>query len=300
MQNKGEIMKAIVTVGISSSGKSQWAKEYAKKNKAIISNRDDMRFSLTGCSGCGDYKFDKKIESIITCQQTNLAMVASKLGKDLIVADTNLNPDYRNTLVTNLEDLGYEVEIKDFPITLEEAWKRNAIRANSVNHDVIYKQWQQWLKYIGRKQYVPNESLPKAVMFDIDGTLAHMNGRKPYDWDNVHRDTCDKFVVSMANNFNRDGYDVLFVSGRDGVCRDKTLNWLDYQVDFVVNHTQLFMREANDNRKDTVIKEEIFWRDIAPYYNVQAVVDDRPCVVRMWHDIGIKKVIAVGNQCVEF
>lgn len=293
-------MKAFITVGISASGKSTWASEYARKNKAIISNRDDMRFSLTGSAGWGDYKFDKKIESIVTSQQLNLALIASKLGKDLIVADTNLNPDYRNTLYANLEDFGYEVEIKDFPITLEEAWKRDSLRGNGVGRDVIYKQWQQWLVYSGRKQYVSNVSLPKAVMFDIDGTLAQMNGRTAFEWGKVGTDTSDEFVVSMAHAYAQDGYSILFLSGRDGVCREDTLKWLQHHMDFVVNGNALYMRPANDFRKDTVIKEEIFWRDIAPHYNVQAVVDDRPCVIRMWQDLKIPKVIAVGNQSIEF
>lgn len=291
-------MKAVITVGISASGKSTWAREYAKKNKAIISNRDDMRFSLTGSTGWGDYKFDKKIEAVITNQQHNLALVASKIGKDLIVADTNLNPVYRNVLQANLEDLGYEVEIKDFQITLDEAWKRDSLRGNGVGRDVIYKQWQQWLTYIGRKQYVPDESLPKAVMFDIDGTLAHMgDGRKPYEWGKVGGDKVDEIVCSMANQFLVEGYHIILLSGRDGICRDETMDWVHSHR---IPYDRLFMRETEDSRKDTIIKEEIFWRDIAPKYNVQAVVDDRPCVVRMWQDIKIPKVIAVGNQNVEF
>jgi predicted kinase len=286
-------MKAIITVGISASGKTTWAKEYAKANKAIISNRDDMRFALTGSTGWGDYKWDKKIESIVTNQQINLAMVASKVGKDLIVADTNLNADYRTPLVANLKDLGYEVEIKDFPITLEESWKRDSLRGNGVGRDVIYKQWQQWLKYVGRKQYVPDESLPKAIIFDIDGTLAHMNNRWPFEWDRVGEDKVDEHVLGILRFYLENQYEILLLSGRDGVCRAETVQWLHKHS---VYYDALYMRYQQDTRKDAVLKEEIFWQHIAPKYNVQAVVDDRPCVIRMWNDIGIPKVICVGNQ----
>ena len=53
-------------------------------------------------------------------------------------------------------------------------------------------------------------------------------------------------------------------------------------------------------RKDTTVKEEIFWDSIADKYNVVAVIDDRPSVVRMWYDIGIPNVVCVGNPWEEF
>lgn len=293
-------MKAILTVGISASGKSCWAREYAKKHKAIISNRDDLRFSLTGCSGWGEYKFDKKIETVITNQEYNLAYNAAQLGKDFIVSNTNLNETTRNEWVEYLKNFGYEVEINRFPITLEEAWKRDSLRVNGVGRDVIYKQWKQWLKFIGRKQYVPDESLPKAVMFDIDGTLAHMDGKRgPFEREKVGTDTPDKHVVHMSRAYAKN-YRIVFLSGRDGICAGQTVQWLEDYVVEPEDVWNLYMRDVNDTRKDTIVKEEIFWRDIAPYYDVQAVVDDRPSVCRMWRDVGIPKVIQVGDPHEEF
>lgn len=288
-------MKAIITVGVSASGKTTWAKEYAMKNKAIISNRDDLRFSLTGASGWGEYKFDKKMEELISYIQMETVIKAFHMGKDVVIADTNLNPTIRDKWAMTCENLGYEVEIKPFPITLEEAWKRDTLRANGVGRDVIYKQWQQWNVFIGRKTYSPDESLPKAVIFDIDGTLAHMNGRGPFDWDKVDTDTVDPILKRIFQSWASD--ELIVISGREDFCAVKTLKWL---YDNGMPPDALFMRKGGDNRKDTIIKEEIFWEHIAPNYNVLAVFDDRPSVVRMWHDIKIPKVIAVGNQCIEF
>lgn len=290
-------MKAIITVGISASGKTTWAKEYAKKNKAIISNRDDLRFSLTGTLGWGEYKFDKTIERMITDLQHSQIELAADLGKDIIMSDTNLNKATRDAWQGTLEGIGYSVEIKPFPITLEEAWKRDGLRANGVGRDVIYKQWQQWLEFIGRKQYVPNKDLPKAIIFDVDGTLTHANGRNPFDWKSVGNDSVDPIVLSMLWDFQKRGYKILVLSGRDSICREETYQ---HFVENGIIYDELIMRAEGDCRKDTIIKEEIFWRDVAPCYNVEAVVDDRPCVVRLWHDIGIPKVIAVGNPFMEF
>lgn len=290
-------MKAVICVGISASGKTTWANEQAKKTKALITNRDDLRFSLTGCSGWGDYKFNKDIENTVTALQHTTIRSAASLKKDIIIADTNLNETFRKVLIDLCVAQGFEVVIQEFPITLEEAWKRDGIRGNGVGRDVIYKQYQQWLKYIGRKQYVPDESLPKAVMFDIDGTLAHSSGRGPFEWVKVGEDIVDEHVRQMAHSYRENGYKIIILSGRDGCCHTLTNNWLTMNE---VWYDEFFMRDKGDFRKDTIIKEEIFWTHIAPHYNVQAVVDDRPCVVRMWQELNIPKVISVGNQCIEF
>ena len=47
------------------------------------------------------------------------------------------------------------------------------------------------------------------------------------------------------------------------------------------------MRLADDNRKDSIIKEEIYNKVIKPRYNIKLVLDDRNQVVDMWRDIGL-------------
>lgn len=289
--------KAIITVGISASGKTTFAKEYAQKHKAIISNRDDLRFSLTGAKDWSGYKFDKKLESAITEIQHRQFYEACVMKKDFILSDTNLDYDRRESWVGVFKNSGYDVEYQTFPITLEEAWKRDALRPNGVGRDVIYRQWKQWLKFIGRQTYTPDLNAPQVVIFDIDGTMAHMDGRKPFEWDKVGTDKVDTIVQDMFYGFQSRGYDNIIVSGRDSCCREQTYDWL--LSNNINPWAALLMRAEGDMRKDTIVKEEIFWRDIAPYYNVQAVVDDRPSVCRMWRELGLK-VIQVGDPHEEF
>jgi hypothetical protein len=59
------------------------------------------------------------------------------------------------------------------------------------------------------------------------------------------------------------------------------------------------MRKAGDTRKDTVVKYELFQEHIADRYNIVSVFDDRPSVVNMWNDLGLK-VWATGDQRVYF
>lgn len=287
-------MKAVITVGISASGKTYWASQ----QKAVDVNRDWIRFNVIAPgSDWGSYKFNKAKENEVTKIQEQMVMDAHSKGQDVIISDTNLNPNTRSKWETLLTELGYDVEIKEFPITLEQAYKRDSLRSNGVGLLVIYSQYQKWLEYKGRKTYVPDESKPKAILFDIDGTLAQMEGRSPFAWDKVGTDSVKEIIKAMAIGYDRQGYLIICVSGRDGVCYDETQLWLHRNE---IPHWYLFMREEGDMRKDTIIKEEIFWNKIANDYNVVGVVDDRPSVVRMWHELKIPNVICVGNPWVEF
>ena len=37
----------------------------------------------------------------------------------------------------------------------------------------------------------------KAIIVDIDGTLAHMTGRSPYDYTQVHTDVVDPIISEI-------------------------------------------------------------------------------------------------------
>ncbi len=289
--------KAIITVGISASGKTTFAKTLVEQGWVDI-NRDWIRFNVV-CPGTdwSNYKFTIKREQDVTVVQEDMVMDAFSKGQNIIISDTNLNPKIRNKWVQSLTDVGYEVEIKDFPITLEEAYNRDTSRANGVGRDVIYTQYKKWLEYTGRKTYVPNTDMPKAILLDIDGTVAQMEGRSPYEWAKVDTDKPRQFVIDIVKGLSDQGYVILALSGRDGVCYDETKHWLNT---YDVPYFYLFMREAGDTRKDTVVKEEIFWDLIAEHWNVVGVLDDRPCVLRTWREIGIQNVIAVADPYLEF
>lgn len=295
-------MKAIVTIGISASGKSTFADKWVKEGSSRTEvNRDQIRKYIIEDKD-GNYpftwaKWNWKREKEVNTHVDELIHRAVKHGYDIICSDTNLNKTHRDHLIRKLRDFGYEVEVKEFPVTWEEAVKRDNARANGVGVSVISKQWDQWNEYIGRNKYVPDVTKPKCILVDIDGTAAHMNGKRgAFEWDKVHLDDVDHAVKMMVNAYKSSGNEVIFLSGRDGVCQPATLQWL---IDKDFYFDDLIMRAPNDMRKDTVIKEEIFWRDIADNYNVLFVVDDRPSVCRMWRDIGLK-VFQVGNPHVEF
>ena len=289
-------MKAIITVGVSASGKSTWARKFVEENRGWeIICRDDIRRQMMGGRIIWAH-WNWKHEGRVSQNYDRQVEAAASKKRNIILADTNLSEKFRNQRIESLKALGYEVEIRAFEVSLEEAWKRDAQRDEGVGQSVIYKQYQEWLTFIDRKRYKGNQRLPSAVLVDVDGTLAHMQGRGPFEWHKVHEDSIDLTVVAIVSGLKAAGHQIIVLSGRDGICYESTENWLrSYGVEF----DHFFMREAGDQRKDTVIKEEIFWNKIADKFNVVCALDDRPVVCRMWMDLGIK-VINVGNPYVEF
>ena len=157
-------------------------------------------------------------------------------------------------------------------------------------------------EYSSKNKYVADTSKPQAILVDIDGTIADKGSRNPFDWGKVGEDKPRDFIIDLIYSYlerckENDNYiDVIFLSGRDSCCRYETLEWLQNQFATPKYNINLFMRKEGDMRKDTVVKEELFWDNVANNYNVLAVFDDRPCVVEMWYDIGIPNVICVADQ----
>lgn len=49
----------------------------------------------------------------------------------------------------------------------------------------------------------------------------------------------------------------------------------------------LYMRPTGDERRDDVVKKEIYERDIAGKYNVLFCMDDRQRCVDLWRSLGL-------------
>jgi len=132
-------------------------------------------------------------------------------------------------------------------------------------------------------KYKPDKSRPSVYIFDIDGTLADMGKRHPYDFDKVDEDTLIEPVADMLRSLAEKNQIVL-LTGRNEVCRDKTMQWLK---DNNILYNQLLMRNMGDVRKDAIMKQHFFEEELAPYYNVLGVFDDRDICVKMWREIGL-------------
>lgn len=290
--------KVILTVGASASGKTTFVEQQMRKGSTRLEtvnlNRDDVRFELF-CEGDRDwskYKFNTANEARVTEVIDEAAAEAFQYRYNIIVSDTNLNPAVRNKW-KNLAKL-YDYEYVEIPFECEwtELVKRNNNRKGGIDLKILRDQYMKMNEYLGRKTYTPDESKPKAFIVDVDGTVADMEGiRKPYDWDKVHLDRPRESVIAMVSGLMNSGYKIIFLSGRDGVCFHKTRDWLK---EYFGHFETLLMRKEDDQRKDYIIKEELFWK-IADDYNIVGAIDDRHQVLRLWEELGIKDIINVNR-----
>jgi predicted kinase len=303
-------MKAIVTVGISASGKSTWTTEFIKSNPSYVEiNRDDIRVGVQVQKKAvhivptrpvwSKWKFEWEKE-VTEIQQATIQHYANKKS-NIIISDTNLNGDRNINLKNKLESLGYEVEFKYFPIDFMEAVKRDNAREQGVGINVLRKQYNDYIKLT--EQFEVNKGSIPALIFDVDGTIAHMGNRNPYEWHKVDLDTPDPMMQIVIAGWLAQSLDnkIVFLSGRSNSCESITKQWIEQHfkgVNFKSN-SAIFMRNEGDFRKDNVVKLELFNNHVNGVYDVKAVFDDRPQVVRMWHDLGLK-VWSTGDQLLEF
>lgn len=292
----------VITQGLPASGKSTWAKEQLKKEpgrwKRI--NRDDLRAMLD------DNQFSKTNEKFIVSSQKQLLEKALREGYDVILDNTHLVPRTVKDLHIVCESVGdVKVIHQPFNTTIGECLKRNKARGGKVPEKAILGMAKASKISKGRvlerleKYYPPHfhtesfeqdKSKERAIVCDLDGTLADISWRNPYDASRCYKDKPNWPVINLVKAMYQSGRKIIFVSGRSDKFKPQTIQFIEkyVRVDFQTIPYSLFMRKEGDVRKDTVIKKEIFFNNIEPFNYVEFVVDDRPSVVRMWrYDLNI-------------
>lgn len=279
--------KVILTKGLPGSGKSTWAKELLKSNPNAYKriNNDDLRKMFDNMQYSQDMeKFIKKAVDV-------LVLLALEEGKHVILDNTHLSESSVNRIKELVKGKA-EVIIEDkfLKVPLETCIKNDLKRLDSVGKDVIVRMYEQHIKKV--EPIVQDKTLPPAIIVDVDGTLAHMKDRSPFDWDRVGEDKCDDIIKGIVNAYDNLGT-IIVMSGRDSCCRDITIKWLN---DNNIVWDTLLMREEGDFRKDSIVKRELFDNNIKDKYYIEYVLDDRNSVCDMWRDMGLKCLqVAPGN-----
>lgn len=315
------MIKVEMLVGIPGSGKSTYAKQVVAKDPSnwVRVNNDDLRAMMNGSVWSQDY------EKMVTDARNYLIRDALKRGKNVIIDNLNINRRHFDDVCKIAKSVNADVQVfeKAFYIELDEAMERNAKRegAARVPDDVVKK----WFKDSGGKQFkffkprveiykeqrgsnqaveaparIPN--VPDAVLCDLDGTLALIHGRSPYDASDCDiKDLPNWPVIQTILAHYKEGRKIIFCSGREDKYRPETIRFIekycqaempiktDIDTTFYLKTIdyQLFMRKTDDFRKDSIIKEEIYQNQIEGQYNVLCVLDDRNQVVEFWRAKGL-------------
>lgn len=278
-------MKIMILKGLPASGKSTWAKEFIRTNQGWKRiNKDDLRSMLD------DGQWSRKNEEVINTVKEGLMLSMLQAGYNVIIDDTNFAPKHEQRIRTIAGTMKAAVEVKEFNTDVEECIARDLKRCNSVGEKVIRDMYNKYLKPRTPERKYNGE--PNAIICDIDGTLALMDGRGPFDWDKVDTDIPNIPIVKLVRSL--DTVPLLLFSGRDSVCREKTEKWLK---EFDIDYDELYMRAEGDTRKDSIIKKELFNQYVDGKWNILYVLDDRDQVVDMWrNELGLTCLqVAEGN-----
>ena len=276
-----------------------------------------------------DRQYSKEREDLVRTLKDEACRQAIRAGYDVILDDTHLVPmtvKKIHTLAMSIGDV--TVLEKGFNVSVAECIARDEKRTGfaHVGEKVINDMARSAGLDKGRKlsdktTYYPprwsaggpgadpykvaqDETLPKAIICDLDGTLSLLNGRSPYDASNCDEDLPNVPVIELVKAMYSQGYAILFTSGREDKYREPTIRFIEQWVKVLNSNSgvfvngkqkamwetikyQLIMRDTGDQRKDCVVKRELYDAHITGKYNVVFCVDDRNCVVDAWREMGL-------------
>lgn len=295
--------KVLILTGLSGSGKSTFARQFCNDHPNWLRvNRDDLRRSLLSVSLHEFWKTwpeneRNRVENLVNELQKTAILDGLARGWHILIDNTNLKQSYlnefRKLLTAHFATVEIRYQLLDVPV--DECIRRDQNRPDSVGEAVIRKQAGQLailkknfkfktetLTQSAGFQRLQDEHLPRCVLVDIDGTVADKGDRSPFDWHRVGLDVPKWPIIRLVQAMRASGYAIVFFSGRDGVCRPETITWLNGYFGWQPSDYELYMRSPNDNRKDALIKHELFEQHILGRYYVELVIDDRQQVVDMW------------------
>jgi predicted kinase len=301
----------IMFKGLPGCGKSTVAREVleASPNTTRIIERDTIREEM-GILGTWS---PQKENEVTVIQETRLR-VNMESGLDTISSDTNLNPKCEALYRRLCEEYGYILHIIDMTnVPIETCIEQDAMRTGPkcVGEKVIRDMAKRYSigPYKDKKcppvpVTDPYECVnkPYGIIVDLDGTVAQMVNRGPYELDKVGSDVVRIHVVNAIkalyeyyNSFR--STTIIFLSGRDDCAFDDSLHWLVEKANFFPSafKMKLLMRKTGDKRRDSIVKNEIFDEHIRGKYNIVGAFDDRDQVIReCWLPKGLP-VFAVGD-----
>ncbi|GAA2430717.1 AAA family ATPase [Streptomyces mauvecolor] len=292
-----------VMTGLPASGKTTAARKLVADSDGQCRrvNLDDLRGMFDNAAEGRERSYTAE-QSVLAVQDAAVRETIAA-GFDVVVDNTHLTPNIPKRLKAAVAGRARFV-VHDFTdVPVEECLRRDAARANPVGEDIIrlladkhakavrngWRLTDAWMNdtvvLAEVEPYTPDESLPSAVMCDIDGTLAINLNRNPYDFSRCEQDGLNGSVRDALTGFRQaHGDRVVLLSGRGEEFRPQTEAWLAAHD---VPYDELWMRPAGDGRRDDLVKAELFDAHVRHRFNVRVSLDDRDRVVAIWRRMGL-------------
>lgn len=274
--------QVIICSGLPASGKSTWtAEQVASSPNTIAISKDYLRAMLFA-----DSKRKPWHEGLVLKVRDAIIDQALKSKRNVIIDDTNLNPIHEEKIRTLIDEGQYpekvNVRIQEFDKSLEDCIKDDLKRERSVGETVIRDMHNQYIRPKLKVEQDPKNE--DAVIFDLDGTLALIDDRNPYDATECEYDKLNQPVYDCLHRYQDGGYKIIICSGRSSKYLKQTDRWLGKHG---IKPDLFLMRKEGDVRRDSILKREMFIKNILPKYFVNVVFDDRQQVVDTWRDMGL-------------
>ena len=171
--------------GLPGAGKSTHAAMSRSQGRRVV-NRDTLRLAMFGIT-----RLEYIEEQAVTVAEEAAVRASLAGGVDVIVDAMHLRPRYLRRWKRIAEEFNAHLEIVELPTDLEECIRRDAQRENPVGEEVIRGLARKYMPKGGflpvvepdgpsaPEPYVPPTSGARAIIVDIDGTLALMGDRNP-------------------------------------------------------------------------------------------------------------------------
>jgi predicted kinase len=299
----------VIARGLPASGKTTRARAWVAEDPTTRArvNRDDLRAMLHESVWLG-YDTERAVVKV----RDAVVSALLRRGVSVVCDDTNLSQRAARDVARLGALAGAELEVWNLTdVPADECVRRDGLRNPAVGEQVIRDMYARYLagKVLplppptdvptadsGPAPYIPPDGKPTAVLVDVDGTVALMGTRSPYDETRVHEDRPNEPVIAIVEALHAAGHIVIYCSGRTEECKAATGVWLRRHLPQVGGNAILHMRAAGDMRQDAVVKAGLFDRFVRDHYRVVAVLDDRAQVVAMWRSMGLTVLqVAEGN-----
>jgi predicted kinase len=299
ISNKKEM---IILIGNIASGKTTLSKEYYRKGYLVVC-ADEIRNMLS----VDNYIFDYELEDNVIHEATHsITENILKLNKDVVIDETMMKVKYRKAYIDLAKKYNYKVigiVLADYgkEVHVERRMKDNARNCSAKLWSEVYERMSNNYEkptleegfdelYFRVKQ---DKTLAKAIIVDLDGTLALFDNKNPYERDFINDRVHEGIKTLLLAYYNSYCGAIILLSGRNDKFKAETIEWLNKNN---IPFTELHMRKNGDFRKDTIVKQEMFDEFVRNKYDVEFVLDDRNCVVQLWRSLGLNCFqVAEGN-----